>query len=65
MPSIPISKTSKKWRREGWLSLSLRDFGFGFHLYFWRRKNAWGTSGFSVNCYLLFVDFHLEVWKTK
>ena len=51
-----ISKKVKKWRAEGWLSLSLRDFGFGFHLYKWR-------GGVAINLYLPFLDFHLEIWK--
>ena len=51
-----ISKTGKKWRAEGWLTASLRDFGMGFHLYKWHK-------GFAINLYLLFLDFHLEIWK--
>ena len=56
MPTKEVRKSGKKWRAEGWLSLSLQDFGLGLHLYKWR-------GGLAVNIYFLFLDFHLEVWK--
>jgi len=57
-----ISKTGKKWRAEGWLSASLRDFGMGFHFHQWRSKNSFGSTGVAINIYFLFLDFHLEIW---
>ena len=55
-------KRGKKWRTEGWLSLSLSDFGLGFHLYRWQSKNSPGSKGMVINIYFLFLDFHLEIW---
>jgi len=62
MPTKEISKRGKKWRTEGWLSVTLRDFGLGFHLYQWRSKNSFGSTGVAINIYFLFLDFHLEIW---
>ena len=53
-----------KWRTEGYLSISLRNFGLGFFLYAWRPKTEISLGGgFSINLHLLFLDFHLETWK--
>jgi hypothetical protein len=63
MSNKNISTRGKKWRAEGWLSVTPRDFGFGFHLYRWRSKNSFVSTGVAINIYLLFLDFHLEIWK--
>jgi len=53
-----------KWSAQGWLSISIRNFGLGFHLYGWRdKKHKPLNGGLAINFYLPLVDFHLEIWK--
>lgn len=62
MTTKELHKRGKRWQREGWLSVSLRDFGLGFHFHRYRGRSS---SGITINLYLLFIDFHLELWRRR
>ena len=53
---------SKKgnWHIEGWVSLSIRDFGLGLVFHgVWKKQN----KAFGVDLKILFFEFYFETWK--
>jgi len=53
---------SKKgnWHTDGWVNLSIRDFGLGLVFHgVWKKQN----KAFGVDLTILFFEFHFKIWK--